>query len=255
MVGTAGAQVEVRDLTRKFGESNTIIDGLNLSIDAGEFVSFLGPSGCGKSTLLRLIANLDQPDLGVVKCSVDQKNHRFYRSFVFQEAHLLPWRTVLENVMLPLELMRLPRSEAAQRVRDVLQRVGLDDAVAKLPAELSGGMKMRVAVARALVSSPRLLLLDEPFAALDEVTRFRLQEDLYRLWSQERMTILFVTHSASEAVFLSERAIVLSSKPARIVLDRKISLGRERNRKTRFAVDYVQEVGILTQAFYQGETQ
>ncbi len=253
MIGASGARVEIVDVTRTFGELSPTIDRLNLTIGSGEFVSLLGPSGCGKSTILRLIAALDQPDFGTVKCSAEDNPQKFYRSFVFQEAQLLPWRTVLENVTLPLELMRLPRAEALARARTVLRRVGLEEAATKVPAELSGGMKMRVSVARALVSSPRLLLLDEPFAALDEVTRFRLQEDLYQLWLQEKMTVVFVTHSVSEAVFLSERAIVLSVKPARIVMDHKIDISRERNRKTRLEARFVQEVGLLTQAFYQGE--
>jgi NitT/TauT family transport system ATP-binding protein len=255
MTEISGAEIEIRELRRTFTESSPIIDGLNLTIGSGEFVSLLGPSGCGKSTLLRLIADLDQPDQGTVRCAVAQNRQRFYRGFVFQEAQLLPWRTVLGNVMLPLELMRLPRTEATERARVILQRVGMGHAIAKLPAELSGGMKMRVAVARALVSSPRLLLLDEPFAALDEITRFQLQEDLYRLWLQEKMTVVFVTHSVSEAVFLSERAVLLSSKPARVVLDHKSSLARERNRETRLDAKYIQEVVLLTQASYQEEAR
>lgn len=248
----SGAQVDIRNLYRSFGETAPVIEDLNLRIGAGEFVAILGPSGCGKSTLLKMIADLERPEKGEVSCTLPAGAGRFYRGFVFQEAQLLPWRTVLGNVTLPLELMRRTPTESEARARDALARVGLEGALKKVPSELSGGMKMRVSLARALVSSPRLLLLDEPFAALDEITRFRLQEDLRGLWRQEKMTVVFVTHSVSEATFLAERAIVLSSRPARITLDRRIALPIERDGRTRLEPAYTREVDVLTQAFYQG---
>lgn len=244
---SAGVQVELKRVQRTFDRA--VLNNLDLRLEAGAFVSLLGPSGCGKSTLLRLIAGLDRPDSG----SISYGTTDYVRGFVFQEAQLLPWRTVLGNVTLPLELMKKPQAEA--RAREVLAQVGLSDALEKFPAQLSGGMKMRVSVARALVSSPGLLLLDEPFAALDESTRFRLQEDLRRLWRREGMTVVFVTHSISEAAFLSDRAIVLGDRPAHVVLDHRIDLPADRGEGLRLDPAYTREVGILTRAFRQGERQ
>jgi len=248
-MSTAGVQVELKKVQRSFDRA--VLSDLDLRLEAGEFVSLLGPSGCGKSTLLRLIAGLDRPDRGAIVYGAGN----YVRGFVFQEAQLLPWRTVLGNVMLPLVLMKRSREEAERRAREVLAQVGLSDALGKFPAQLSGGMKMRVSVARALVSSPRLLLLDEPFAALDESTRYRLQEDLRRLWRREGMTVVFVTHAISEAAFLSDRAIVLGDRPARIVLDHKIDLPADRSEALRPDPSYIREVGILTRAFRQGEVR
>jgi NitT/TauT family transport system ATP-binding protein len=213
---------------------------LTFSIAPGEFVSLLGPSGSGKSTLLRMIAGLETADSGSLRVESGS------RSFVFQDAALLPWRTVLQNVMLPLELTGAHRASArAGEARDALAMVGLADAADLYPNQLSGGMKMRVSVARALVSKPSLLLFDEPFAALDERTRHRLQEDLRSLWLSFGMTVVFVTHSASEAVFVSDRAIVLSGSPGRVLDDHAISLGRERTDPLRSDPRYIEEIAYL----------
>ncbi len=218
--------VELRELTRTFPPDIAAIAPVSLVIAQGEFVAILGPSGCGKSTLLRLIAGLDAPTSGVIKLS--EPVMRSGIAYVFQDAHLLPWRNVLRNVALPLELMNISRDERQDRALEALEQVGLSDAVGRYPAQLSGGMRMRVSLARALITNPRLLLLDEPFAALDEITRQRLDEQLRGLWMDRGMTVVFVTHSTAEAVFLADRAIVMTKRPGRIMLDQPIDLPRER---------------------------
>jgi len=206
-----------------------VIDGLDLSIDAGEFLAVLGPSGCGKSTLLRMIARLSVTNTGRI---VTDPEH-FQTAFVFQDAHLLPWRTVLDNAALPLELMGIERDERYARARAMLTQVGLAEAESRYPAQLSGGMRMRVSLARALVTEPRLLLMDEPFAALDEITRFHLEVQLRDLWQRRGMTVIFVTHSISEAAFLANRAVVLARRGGRIRLDRHIELPPQRTNDLR----------------------
>lgn len=237
--------VELNGVTKFFSSSGEVLRSVDLAISEGDFVSLLGPSGSGKSTLLRLIAGLENPDSGTLR-AISQK-----RSFVFQEAHLLPWRNVLENVSLPLELLRHGNvQERREQSQEVLRKVGLQDSLRKYPHELSGGMKMRVAVARALISNPRLLLLDEPFAALDENTRFSLQEELRSLWSKEKsMTVIFVTHSVTEAVFLSERAVILSQRPAQVVGDVRIQLPEERGFQLRTQPSFNAEVKRLYDSY------
>ncbi len=243
------------------------LDGIDLEIAAGSFVALLGPSGCGKSTLLRLIAGLEAPTRGeltvlgrnpAIRSSARAAGgnggvpHGTEVAFVFQDAHLLPWRTVLDNVALPLELRGVSAKEARERARAPLGDVELDDALGRYPDQLSGGMRMRVSIARALVTEPRLLLLDEPFAALDELTRQRLDERLRALWAHRAaakgMTIIFVTHSLAEAVFLAQRALVMSKRPGRIVLDHPIGLPAERGAAMRTSLPFVENTGILYQA-------
>jgi NitT/TauT family transport system ATP-binding protein len=224
-----------------FGDGTAALDGIDLEVGPGSFVAILGPSGCGKSTLLRLVSGLETPTTGMLSV-------RGRRAFVFQDAHLLPWRTVVDNVALPLELRGTPRSEARRLAEGPLADVELSDALGRFPDELSGGMRMRVSIARALATDPELLLLDEPFAALDELTRQRLDERLRALWAKKRTTILFVTHSLTEAVFLAERAVVLSKRPGRVVLDREISLPQERTGKIRTDVAFARETALLYEA-------
>jgi NitT/TauT family transport system ATP-binding protein len=219
--------MRVRHLHKVFDGSVVAIDDLTLEIRAGEFLAVLGPSGCGKSTLLRIIAGLEEPTSGAVD-KVDGKI-----AYVFQDAHLLPWRNVLRNVALPLELMGVARTEQTAAASEALRQVGLADAALRYPAQLSGGMRMRVSLARALVTQPKLLLLDEPFAALDEITRQKLDEQLRELWLRHRMTVVFVTHSTGEATFLADRAVVLSSRPARVVEDLAIELPASREAALR----------------------
>jgi NitT/TauT family transport system ATP-binding protein len=220
------AKVKLAHVEHVFPGSGLVLRDFNLSVAPSEFIAVLGPSGSGKSTLLRLIAGLLEPSKGSV--DVESFGQKFFRSFVFQEAHLLPWRTVLQNTVLPLEIMGVEESRSLDRARSVLAQVGLAEAVNLYPSELSGGMRMRVSLARALVGEPSLLLMDEPFSALDETTRYLLQEDLRELWRKLKTTIVFVTHSISEAVFLADRLVILSAKPSTIVLDKKLGLPEER---------------------------
>ena len=216
---------------RRAFEGNVVIAGMDLDVAAGEFLAMLGPSGCGKSTLLRMIAKLAQPDSGSLHFEPDSAA----TGYVFQDAHLLPWRTVLDNAALPLELLGVSVEDRRARTRDLLVQVGLGEALSRYPAQLSGGMRMRVSLARALVTNPQLLLLDEPFAALDEITRFQLEVQLRKLWQERGMTVIFVTHSISEAAFLANRAIVLTRRGGGIKLDRKIDLPGTRDNTLRSA--------------------
>jgi NitT/TauT family transport system ATP-binding protein len=245
---SSGAAVRARGVHRVFAGGVTAVAGVDLEVEPGAFVALLGPSGCGKSTLLRLIAGLDRPDAGEVIADAGADI-----AFVFQDAHLLPWRTVLANVALPLELRGVPAAERLDAARAAIAEVGLADAADRRPAELSGGMRMRVSLARALVTRPRLLLLDEPFAALDELTRQRLDDQLRALWLSMGMTVLFVTHSITEAAYLADRAIVFSSRPARIVADRRIHLPRERSGPLRTEASFAREARALYDALEKGE--
>jgi NitT/TauT family transport system ATP-binding protein len=233
----------LKGVRRVFPPDVVVLAGMDLSIDPGEFLAILGPSGCGKSTLLRLIANLDQPTAG--KIAAEPEGDRFQTAFVFQDAHLLPWRNVLDNAALPLELRGAPKAERHEKAHAALEQVGLREAEHRYPAQLSGGMRMRVSLARALVTEPRLLLLDEPFAALDEITRFHLDVQLRALWQRRGMTVVFVTHSISEAAFLANRAVVLGRRGGAIRLDRKLELPAERTNELRGDPRMGQEMRIL----------
>jgi len=224
----SAAGLDLRGLRRVF-HGQPVIEDLSLDVRPGEFLALLGPSGCGKSTLLRLIAGLDPPDGGEIAITGAGPS----LAYVFQDASLMPWRTVLGNVVLPLELAGQPRGEREAAARALLDAVGLSSAAPRYPGELSGGMKMRVSLARALITRPALLLLDEPFAALDEFTRQRLDEHLQHLWLDRRMTVVFVTHSLMEAVFLADRVVVLAPQGGRIQADQPITLPRPRARATR----------------------
>ena len=202
---------------KKIFRSGTVaLDGVDLSVARGDFLGILGPSGCGKSTLLRIVAGLAEPSGGTL-IGLDALKGKV--SFVFQEPTLMPWASVWDNVYLPLRLTGIGRHAAKERIDDLLHSVGLENFARSYPRELSGGMKMRVSIARALVTEPELLLLDEPFAALDEITRFKLNEDLLRLWQRHRWTVIFVTHSVYESAFLSSRVVVMGPRPGRIAAD------------------------------------
>jgi NitT/TauT family transport system ATP-binding protein len=210
--------VNLGAVTKVYDNGVNALGPLDLNVKRGEFVSLLGPSGCGKSTALRIIAGLTMPSSGVVSVSRRTSETRAGHAigFVFQEPTLMPWATVRDNVRLPLKLAGMPASEADMRIAEALAQVGLSEFADAYPRELSGGMKMRVSLARALVTSPEILLMDEPFAALDEITRFRLNNDLLELWRKLHMTVIFVTHSVFESVYLSQRVIVMSQRPGRI---------------------------------------
>jgi NitT/TauT family transport system ATP-binding protein len=250
--------IDIRGLRRRFVTTGAFgqgevgvqaLDGIDLAVEEGSFVALIGPSGCGKSTLLRIVAGLDTADEGTVK--VPSRDAREI-AYVFQDAHLMPWRSVADNVGLPLELRGLPRADIDSAVRVALEQVELGDAARRYPSELSGGMRMRASIARALVTKPKLLLMDEPFAALDEITRHRLDERLIALWREHRFTVLFVTHAIFEATFLAERAIVLSKRPARILHDGPIDLPTERTAAMRGEPAFAREAAKLLAALEEG---
>ncbi|HXV78708.1 MAG TPA: ABC transporter ATP-binding protein [Candidatus Binatia bacterium] len=248
----AGIPVDLRGIRRVFPGPVAAVDGVDLHIAPGEFVAILGPSGCGKSTLLRIIAGLDEPDAGSIQTGPVETAHR-HVGYVFQDAHLLPWRDVLHNVALPLELSGVPRAERLATAAQAIERVELADAMTRYPAQLSGGMRMRVSLARALITSPSLLLLDEPFAALDEITRQQLDEQLHSLWYERRMTVIFVTHSVIEATFLAQRAVVLTRRPARVILDHGIELPEARSAPLRTDPQFSQQMRVLFEALERGD--
>jgi NitT/TauT family transport system ATP-binding protein len=241
--------VELTAVSKVYPAGTAALEGFSCRLNPGEFVSLLGPSGCGKSTVLRLIAGLTDPTAGRV--------HRQWAASssaaqplgcVFQEPTLLPWATVWNNAYLPLRIQGLPRRRARPQVDEALRLVGLDRFASAYPRELSGGMKMRASVARALVTRPQLLLLDEPFAALDEMTRSRLNDDLLAMWRSRGWTALFITHSVFEAVYLSTRVLVMSPRPGRVVDDIRIDLPRERSPDMRTSAHYADICRHVAQA-------
>lgn len=217
--------IEVLSAEKIYSNGTRALLPVNLTINQGEFVTLLGPSGCGKSTLLKMVAGLVEPSDGklVLWRRDSREKVQVPLSFVFQEATLMPWSNVQNNVRLPLDLAGVPRAEANTRVSEALDLVGLGKFANVLPRELSGGMQMRVSIARGLVTRPKLLLMDEPFGALDEITRNKLDSDLLRLWREQGLTVVFVTHSIHEAVFLSQRVIMMAARPGRVVEDIAIS--------------------------------
>jgi NitT/TauT family transport system ATP-binding protein len=208
---------ELVNTSKQFSTGMLALSNVSLSISSGEFVTLLGPSGCGKSTVLRLIAGLELPSSGVLRSPAQQHTQEYATAFVFQEPTLMPWASVFDNVWLPLRLQGSSRDVSCARVDAALKSVGLEDFAHAYPAQLSGGMKMRASIARALITEPKILLMDEPFAALDDFSRHRLNDDLL-LWQQERsIATLFVTHNIAEAVFLSRRVLVMGARPGRII--------------------------------------
>src|SRR4030081_3828324 len=235
-----GLAVSLRGVTKVYDSGVMALGPLDLDVSKGEFVSLLGPSGCGKSTALRLIAGLSAPTSGAVGVShrAGQASAGHSIGFVFQEPTLMPWTSVRENVRLPLKLAHAPVAEANARISDALAQVGLTEFADAFPRELSGGMKMRVSLARALVTDPDILLMDEPFAALDEITRFRLNNDLLALWRNLKKTVVFVTHSVFESVYLSQRVIVMTSRPGRISSEFRIDTPEPRVEDFRMSAGY-----------------
>jgi len=227
-------EIALEGVTKRYRNGAVALEEISLTVERGEFVTFLGPSGCGKSTLLKLISGLSPVSAGAVQVNgMTPENAREMMSFIFQDATLLPWRTVEQNVGLGLELEYAARALRKERVAQMLALVSLGNVAQRYPRQLSGGMKMRVSIARALVSRPRILLLDEPFAALDEMTRDRLNEELLRLYAEQKWTVLFVTHSVAEAVFLSSRIVILAAHPGRIAHEVKVDLPWPRTGETR----------------------
>jgi NitT/TauT family transport system ATP-binding protein len=227
--------VSLKGVSKRFANGTLALSNLSLDVGEGGFVSLLGPSGCGKSTALRLVAGLGQPSAG----TIDRPGSGGREiGFVFQEPTLMPWATAFRNVWLPLRLSGLPRAEARDRVMDALRLVGLERFAESYPRELSGGMKMRVSIARALVTRPKLLLMDEPFAALDEITRVKLNDDLLALWQTLRWTVIFVTHSVYESVYLSNRIVVMAARPGRVIADIPIPAPYPRDEAYRMSSPY-----------------
>ncbi len=233
--------VALRGVAKTFPNGTLALDGLDLDVRPGEFLSLLGPSGCGKSTALRIIAGLSEPTAGAVEWPGRAvEGHAGTRiGFVFQEPTLMPWATVAGNVQLPLKLQGAAAAVSAPRVEAALQRVGLEKFSHVYPRELSGGMRMRVSIARALVTEPELLLMDEPFAALDEITRFKLNNDLLQVWQAMRKTVVFVTHSVFESVYLSNRIVVMAARPGRVFAEVKVDAAYPRGEEFRTSAEYV----------------
>ncbi len=253
----AGLAVRLRGVTKIYDNGVMALGPIDLEVAKGEFVSLLGPSGCGKSTALRIIAGLAAPSGGSVELAPHDESALPGQGigFVFQEPTLVPWTSVRENVRLPLRLARLPASQSDPRVSEALGRVGLAEFAESYPRELSGGMKMRVSLARALVTDPDILLMDEPFAALDEITRFRLNNDLLALWRNLNKTVIFVTHSVFESVYLSQRVIVMTQRPGRIGAEIRVDPPEPRSEEFRTSAaygEYCRKVSAALAPAYEG---
>jgi NitT/TauT family transport system ATP-binding protein len=232
--------LSLRNISMTFPDGTQTIDNVNLSIDRGEFVTIVGPSGCGKSTLLRIISGLQQPTSGI--CEVDRTS----LGYVFQDSVLLPWRNVQKNVELNAELQGVSKAQRQEAARKAINLVNLNDHVTKYPHQLSGGMKMRCSLARSLVSQPHVFLFDEPFGALDEMTREHLNDELLNIFSHENFAGLFITHSIQEAVFLSTRVIVMSSQPGRFISEHTIDFPFPRQPDIRYSADFAELCGRIS---------
>jgi NitT/TauT family transport system ATP-binding protein len=234
--------LNVRNLTVIFPDGNNglkALDDISFSVNADQFVCVLGPSGCGKTTLLRTLASLLAPTLGEVifeNAPLISSPHRV--GMVFQKANLMPWRTVLGNILLPLEILHIPQQAALEKANSLIELVGLTGFDDSLPRDLSGGMAQRVAIARALIHEPDLLLLDEPFGSLDALNRERMGSELTRIWQARRKTVIMVTHSISESLFLADRVLVFSPRPGRICLDLAVNLPRPRVDEIRYTPEF-----------------
>jgi len=245
--------VVLRGVDKVFANGTRALAGLHLDVRPGEFVALLGPSGCGKSTALRVIAGLSEPTAGVVEWPSPATGIRSANriGFVFQEPTLMPWVSVFNNVLLPLKLQGVPAASAAESVAAVLDRVGLAAFRRAYPRELSGGMRMRASIARALVTEPQLLLMDEPFAALDEITRFKLNDDLLRMWRVSRTTIVFVTHSVFESVYLASRIVVMTARPGRVFAELAVEAPYPREQNFRTSAEYASVCRRTSEALAQ----
>jgi NitT/TauT family transport system ATP-binding protein len=246
--------VEVEGVGKTYASGVQALRDVTFRVAPGEFVSLLGPSGCGKSTLLMMVAGLLPPTTGLVRVDgTAVTGPRPEVGVVFQSPVLLPWRTVLDNVLLPVEMLGQPRRRHRERARALLAMAGVDDFAASLPGELSGGMKQRVSLCRALVLQPRLLLMDEPFSALDALTRDRMALELLRIWERLRPTVVFVTHAIREAVFLSDRVLVMSPRPGTIAGEAEIKLPRPRGLDLQETEEFNRHAGALRRAIEAGE--
>ncbi|MBD1548366.1 ABC transporter ATP-binding protein [Labrenzia aggregata] len=234
--------IALKGVSKVFSNGTTALQNMTMDVHQGEFISLLGPSGCGKSTVLRIIAGLGDVSSGAIEWPTSGHDATGKAtpeiSFVFQEPTLMPWATVFNNVWLPLRLKGVSKTAAREDVLGALEMVGLEKFADAYPRELSGGMKMRVSIARALVTRPKLLLMDEPFAALDEITRFKLNNDLLHLWEKFGWTVIFVTHSVFESVYLSNRIVVMAARPGRVVNDMPVDAAYPREEEFRTSTVY-----------------
>ncbi len=247
--------VAMRNVSKLFSNGTLALKDMTLDVERGEFLSLLGPSGCGKSTALRIIAGLGEPSTGTIDWPSSKLDSRGKPQgdigFVFQEPTLMPWQTVFGNVYLPLRLTGVGKAAARGRIMETLASVGLADFASAYPRELSGGMKMRVSIARALVTRPRLLLMDEPFAALDEITRQKLNDDVLRLWAETGITVIFVTHSVFESAFLSNRIVVMKARPGQVYADLPIAHTTERDANYRTSEEYRATTDTVSRALQE----
>lgn len=237
--------IEISSLNLGYVQSKqkqVVLENLNLSVEKGEFLAIVGPSGVGKSTLLRVIMDLNKAFSGDIKVLSESSNIKRATAMVFQEARLLPWRKALKNVMLGLEGLKISDEEKEKRAKKVLQLVGLYDLKERFPHQLSGGQRQRIGLARALAVKPDLLLMDEPFASLDAISRQYLQDELLRIWKETKKSVLFVTHDISEAVYLADRVILLAGKPAHLESEFKIDVQRPRKRESTEMLTIVKEI-------------
>ncbi|MEO1019692.1 MAG: ABC transporter ATP-binding protein [Pseudomonadota bacterium] len=248
----------MRDVSKVFSNGTLALSGMSMDVRAGAFVSLLGPSGCGKSTALRIIAGLGRQSSGTVDWPTSRIDARGLPEgdvgFVFQEPTLMPWKTVFGNVYLPLRLRHMSRSAARDRIMETLELVGLADFEHAYPRELSGGMKMRVSIARALVTQPKLLLMDEPFAALDEITRQKLNDDVLRLWRQSGVTVIFVTHSVFESAYLSNRIVVMKARPGQVYADIALEAPQTHDQNYRTSEQYRATCARVSEALQRALT-
>ena len=244
--------VTMRGVSKVFSNGTLALSNMTLSVQRGEFLSLLGPSGCGKSTALRIIAGLGAPSSGTVDWPSSTINSKGLPQgdigFVFQDPTLMPWATVFGNVYLPLKLQGVGKEQARPRIMETLATVGLADFADAYPRELSGGMKMRVSIARALVTKPKLLLMDEPFAALDEITRQKLNDDVLKLWRQSGVTVIFVTHSVFESAYLSNRIVVMRARPGQVYADIPLVTSSSRSEEYRTSEEYRATTALVSKA-------
>jgi len=247
--GTSRTLLAMQNVDKIFGTDVVALRNMTLDVQEGDFLSLLGPSGCGKSTALRLIAGLSQPTRGAIRWGLPMADGDL--SVVFQEPTLMPWATVIDNVLLPFRIAGSLTDEARDRARDMLARVGLAAFEDAYPRELSGGMKMRVSIARALVTRPKLMLMDEPFAALDEITRFKLNDDLLQLKDSMDCTVVFVTHSVFESVFLSNRIVIMAARPGRVIRELAVDAPYPRTEEFRTSTKYAAQCRAASDALHE----
>lgn len=243
--------VRMVDVQKTYDNGNTAVEGVNLTINEGDFVSFVGPSGCGKSTIFKMVAGLTDITEGYIsllnKEVESEERDSKELAYVFQDATLLPWLNVFKNISLPLKFQNISKKMQKEMVLEVLELVGLEGYEASMPRELSGGMKMRVSIARALVAKPKLLLMDEPFGALDEITRQNLQEELLRIWGSQKMTVLFITHNVFESVYLSNKVAVMTPSPGKIETTMNVPLAYPRVPEIRTDAEFSSLVAAVSE--------